>query len=392
MGKTLLGCNKGGLPGAPDRGRPTWPDDRRSTGPTISALRTSGRLLVLLCVSTAVENTSMASEASVTLPRFHGRHWWRGLSSEAIFSLPKTTPSEVSTARKLLAQFGAVPFDDPVGHSGALGMFRAHLDALCRQPPTKAELNAAVRRCCGRPGFGVEVHSAHQPGPRWAWIPPHSITWQTLGQPFKPYHTSTRGIAALAGRILAERSDPGGLLELFGEPRAWLPCIVVDSFPGPNGPVRVVTTNGNHRTVALQALEAPLVLAEITYVVPPYRFDTHPTLGWDDTWRFVCWLAEHNAVRLSARPLGQTRFSRVIRVADTPAPWLVAHPADAFVALDAYQTITGRPLTRVGGVRVSELRSRWSGVARPIDEERITAIASSHAPRSEQERPVHPLK
>jgi hypothetical protein len=180
---------------------------------------------------------------------------------------------------------------------------------------------------------------------------------------------STGGLAAFAARILAEQGDPAGLLELFGEPRDRLPCIVVESFPGPNGPVRVITANGNHRTAALQALDVPLVLAEITYVVPPYRLDTHPTAGWDDTRRFVGWLAEHGAVRLSARPFGQTRFSRVIRVAEAPAPWLVGHPTDAITALDVYEMMTGRRLTRVGGVRVSELRSRWSGIAKPTDDE-----------------------
>ena len=158
---------------------------------------------------------------------------------------------------------------------------------------------------------------------------------------------------------------------LFGEPRAWLPGIV-ESFPGPNGPVRAIVTNGNHGTIDLQDLDVPLVLAEITFVVPL------STAGWHDTWRFVSWLAVHNGVRLFTSPLGQRSFSRFICVADTPAARLVAHYASARVALDTYQTVIGRPLTPDGGAWTSELRTKQPGVSRPSSKVRgVTMIAVS---------------
>ena len=60
--------------------------------------------------------------------------------------------------------------------------------------------------------------------PRGAWIPPHSITWQTLGQTFKPYHMSMRGVAALEVCGRRERRSEGAD---FGAPRS-----VLDE-PGP---------------------------------------------------------------------------------------------------------------------------------------------------------------
>jgi hypothetical protein len=157
-----------------------------------------------------------------------------------------------------------------------------------------------------------------------------------------------------------------------------MPALVVNSLTGPNGPVRYITTNGNHRTAALQALNVPVVLAEIDFIQPPYRsYVPHSGDEFNTVIAFLRWLDAKGAIRLSAGPIGRGHLSGVFRVADTPAPWLLGHPADAILALNIYETITGRPLKEIGGMHTAELRAEWRHVPKPEPVDDVTILSPS---------------
>jgi hypothetical protein len=130
---------------------------------------------------------------------------------------------------------------------------REHLDSVAHATPARKELGARIRLAARRPSFELRdpCPSTRQPV-TFAWIDPTSLArGRSLGKPFKPYHYSVTGVAAMALDILGDRSDPEYLPYLFGDPRSGTPNVVVDSLGGPFGPIRQITVNGNHRTLAL---------------------------------------------------------------------------------------------------------------------------------------------
>lgn len=275
------------------------------------------------------------------------------------------TRVQLAHARSMLKRRGLIPIEDRDGYSGALGMLRGHLGHLAGQPPTKQALLAEVHRLCKRPGFDVErAYCPSERAYRPAWIEASTISSHHLGRPFKPYHYTSAGLAEMALRILSEQGDPDGLAFLFGHPRR--PTIVVWSVPGPLGPIRPITLNGNHRTIALRALGVPVVLAEVRPWVPPYRCRVRSEREWHRTWPFLEWLHEHGAIRLSPRPVVETGapcgFTREIRVSDAPAPWLLAPPRCAVRALEVYEALKGARIEHVGRLNTSLLRGRWSHI------------------------------
>jgi hypothetical protein len=168
----------------------------------------------------------------------------------------------------------------------------------------------------------------------------------------------------MAEDILEEQGDPAGLVELFGDPRRTVPCVVVDSMKGPFGPVRPITVNGNHRTLAFEALGAPLVLAEVRNYDPPYQMTLRDGADdWQTTLDFLRWLEAHRVVRLSSRPVLQEGPWVTLRVADSIAPWLVAPPLDALDALDAYEGFHHGKINRIGQMDTKLLRRQWRAVA-----------------------------
>jgi len=193
------------------------------------------------------------------------------------------------------------------------------------------------------------------------WIDPMTISCALDGRPFKPYHATPAGLAAMGHRIINEQGDPGGLARLFGDPRAGHSGIVLWSVPGPLGPVRPISVNGLHRSVVLQSLKLPVVLAEMRQWEPPYRFRVRPDGDWDAVWAFFERLDAQSAIRLSRRPIveisvGGESFGRDIRVADAPAPWLLGDESRVRTALAAYEELKGRRVRRIGRMDADDLR------------------------------------
>jgi hypothetical protein len=196
--------------------------------------------------------------------------WYAHKSPLALFSLPEATRAQLRHAETVLKRQDVIPITDLEGHVGAVGLVRNHLRQLAVHRPERHQLLRIVRAGCARPGFDVlgfrqSVRSRVTVG----WIKPETITRGDLGELFKPYHWSSNGLAKMALRILDEQGDAESLLELFGCQRDLE--IVVNSFPGPLGPVRPIAVNGNHRTLALEALGVPAVLAELQPYAAPYR-------------------------------------------------------------------------------------------------------------------------
>ena len=244
-------------------------------------------------------------------------------------------------------------------------MLKDHLAEVARQPPTRQELTRRVRQSCRRPGFNIRspLMSYHRVA-KWGWIDPTTIARGRLGKRFSTTHHSPTGVAKMAEDILGEQGDPAGLAELFGDPRRTLPCVVVDSMAGPLGPVRAISTNGNHRTLAFEALGATIVLAEVRNYDPPYRMtfsDEHD--DWQTTLDFLRWLEAHDVVRLSRDPVLRDGAWITLRIADAAAPWLAASPSEALAALDAYEGVHHEKIERIGQMDTKLLRRQWQAVA-----------------------------
>ena len=142
--------------------------------------------------------------------------------------------------------------------------------------------------------------------------------------------------AGLPGRDDPPRAgDAHGLNELFGYPGKPVPAVVADSIPGPFRPVRPIGVNGNHRTLALEAIEAPLILCQVHRFKALYRCKFHEDDDWPWTLSFLRWLEARQVLRLSARPIAGEDPWVWLRVADATIPWLAAPPSDALGALRA---------------------------------------------------------
>jgi hypothetical protein len=128
--------------------------------------------------------------------------------------------------------------------------------------------------------------------------------------------------------------------------------------------VRPITANGNHRTLAFEALGAPLVLAEVRDYDPPYQMTLRDGADdWQTTLDFLRWLEALGVVRLSSRPVLQEGPWVTLRVADSIAPWLVAPPLEALDALDAYEGFHHEKIERIGQMDTKLLRRQWRTVA-----------------------------
>ena len=239
----------------------------------------------------------MGSGASGPLLRFHGRHWWRGLSSEAVLALPKATQRELAVARRLLAEFGRSRL--------TTRWATAARSACCA--PTWTLCAASLRAGQGwtRPcvdvvtGLVSEERSTRRANRSRAgsgsrrkalggrrWSNPSSRTTC----PRQESQRLPEG-SSLSGAKLRECSS----CSADRAPGTRVSSSVLSRGPtGRSGPSRPTATTA-------QSLSKPLTFRSSPHVMPPYRLITHPTAGWDDKWRFVCWLAERDVVRLSAR-------------------------------------------------------------------------------------------
>jgi hypothetical protein len=171
-------------------------------------------------------------------------------------------------------------------------------------------------------------------------------------------------MADLAQEILNNFESPLLYSEHFNDPRYGY-VICVSSIAGPLGPIRPIGTNGNHRSMAFDALECPVVLVEIYEENPPYQITYNEV---DDDWKttrdFLEWQEERKGLRLSSRSVVRDSGYLKLRIADAVAPWLAASPREAFAALDAYERFWDQKLETIGPLLVAELRQTWKSAAR----------------------------
>jgi hypothetical protein len=208
------------------------------------------------------------------------------------------------------------------------------------------------------------------------WIDPATIARGSLGVRFSPYHLSVRELAFLAEKVLLEQGDPDGLVRLFGHPRNPEPGIVVNSIPGPLGPVRTITVNGNHRTLIFEAFDAPLILAKVHRYKSPYRCEFHQDDDWVTTLAFLRWLESFKVLRLSTRAVVRKEPWSYLRVAEAPTPWLAASPDHALAALAAYEEFHGRRIERIGELDRKLLERQWG--SGPVVENRHRGLRLLH--------------
>ena len=108
-------------------------------------------------------------------------------------------------------------------------------------------------------------------------------------------------MADLSEEILAGRDSPRLYARHFDDPRFGY-VIVVLSIPGPWGSIRPITTNGNHRSMAFDARESPLVLAEVHDQLLPYRITyNEDNDDWKTTRNFLTWQEARGALRDASR-------------------------------------------------------------------------------------------
>lgn len=293
-------------------------------------------------------------------------HWYSRQGPHVLYEQPRATSLQIKHARSLLKSAGSIPLDDYDGHVGAFTLLLDHLRKTAENPPDRSELMRRIRAIASRPGFDVGNPRSSRPHlSRWAWINPRSIAHSgELGKPFPRSQYSAAGMSDQAQEILDNCESPDQYVFYFDDPRYGY-GIVVSSFAGPLGPIRLITTNGNHRSMAFDALGCPVVLAEVSDVSPPYRIRYNEA---DDDWKttrdFLKWQEERGALRFSSRSVVRDGGHLELRVAEAATPWLTASPREAFAALDAYERFWDRKLDTVGPLLVAELRQDWKSAAR----------------------------
>lgn len=315
--------------------------------------------------------------------------WYARQSEHALYEQPRATARQMKYAQSLLKRVGAIPLGDYDGHIGAFRLLKDHLREVATDPPDRKELKRRFRSIAGRPSFDIREPTCSRPRrSNWAWIDPRSIArGRVLGKPFPRTEYDPSWMADLAQEILADHDSPSLYSHHFNDPRYGY-VIVVSSIQGPLGPIRPIGTNGNHRSMAFDALRCPVVLAEVHDEHPPYRITYNDEDDdWGTTRDFLEWQEDRGALRLSSRPVVRQGSYLELRIADATTPWLVASPHNALAALDAYERFWDRKLKRVGALDVAELRATWRSAAqedvrRPLHVEAITAEPLVRAPAS----------
>lgn len=293
-------------------------------------------------------------------------HWYSRQGPNALYEQPWATALQIKRSRTLLKETGSIPLDDYDGHVGAFTMLVDHLRKVATDPPDRNELRRRVRAIASRPSFDTTNPKYPRPGRRhWAWIVPRSIArGRVLGKPFPRSQYSLPGMADFAQTILSEFESPLFYSEYFDDPRYGY-GICVSSTAGPLGPIRPIGTNGNHRSMAFEVLESPVVLAEIHEEKPPYRITyDEADDDWTTTLDFLKWQEGRKILRLSSRSVVRDSGRIELRIAETIAPWLAASPREALTALDAYERFWDQKLETIGHLLVSELRQTWKSAAR----------------------------
>lgn len=288
------------------------------------------------------------------------------MGPNALYEQPRATSAQTRYAKSLLKLTGSIPLDDYDGHVGALTLLTDHLRKVAAVPPDRRELMRRFRAFASRPGFYFWDSRSSRPHPsHWAWINPRSIAHSgQLGKPFPRSQYWPTGMADFEQKILKNFNSPELYSEYFDDPRYGY-GIVVSSFAGPLGPIRAITTNGNHRSMAFESLGCPVVLAEVYELSPPYRIEYNEAEDdWKTTREFLRWQERRGALRLSSRAVVRTDRYLELRIADAPTPWLAASPREAFAALDAYEKFWGQKIETVGPLDVAELRRTWKFAAR----------------------------
>jgi len=314
-------------------------------------------------------------------------HWYSRQAPNALYEQPRATALQIKHARSLLKKAGSIPLDDYDGHVGAFTMLVDHLRKVAADPPDRSELMRRFRTIASRPSFDTTNPKCPRPGRRhWAWINPRSIArGRVFGKPFPRSQYSPSWMADLAQEILNNYESPLLYSRHFNDPRYGY-VICVSSIAGPLGPIRPIGTNGNHRSMAFDALECPVVLVEMYEESPPYQITY---IEADDDWKttrdFLEWQEERGGLRMSSRSVVRDGGHLELRIAEVTAPWLAASPREAFAALDAYERFWNQELETIGPLLITELRQTWKSSARRevrkrLREKNVSAVTLVYPP------------
>ena len=191
-------------------------------------------------------------------------HWYSRTGPNALDEQPRATAPQVRHARTLLKLTGSVPLDDYDGHVGAFTLLTDHLRKVAAVPPDRSELMRRFRAFAGRPGFtsGIPGARARIQAIGRGLTRGRSRTVDNLASPFQEANTGQRGWRTSHKRYSRTSIHlsciPSTSMILVTATGSLSP-----SFAGPLGPIRPITTNGNHRSMAFEALGCPVVLAEV---------------------------------------------------------------------------------------------------------------------------------
>lgn len=193
---------------------------------------------------------------------------------EAFYQAPGLNEQALTWAREALLRKGWVRAASPEGPAAATLLVR-HL-STCAEPDLQTLEDRARDFIYARPTPPRRGPApAHMSPPSdLLWIDPSRIypnrqyrdrgDWTREAEPVQVRpNDPARGLAEFARRIIRERGDLEGLIELMG-PSDYDPCIDVTSWNTTGGAFFRINYNGNHRAAAFAVLGAPCVLGTIS--------------------------------------------------------------------------------------------------------------------------------
>ncbi len=305
--------------------------------------------------------------------------WYAHKPVSFLYDQQPAEPWQIERAQTMLTETCSIPLDDFDGHVGALTILKDHLRDRLGHRVWPKDLIRSIEQSRSRPGFAIRnPQPSHLGRGHWRWIDPATIARGPVGAEFSPYHGTVEELAFSAEQFLLEQGTPTSLARIFGHPRNPEPAVVVNSIPGPFGPVRPITENGNHRTLVLEALSVPLVLAKVHQFKAPYRCRVRRASDWKTTRAFLRWLESFKVVRLSSRWVVKDDEWVYFRIAEAECPWLASTPHEAFVALEAYERLYDHRIDRFGDLGRDQLEREWHSVA--DDQRPVADHASTLAP------------
>jgi hypothetical protein len=223
------------------------------------------------------------------------------------------------------------------------------LDALLERIAERADELNRTHPMLGRGMSGLVPYGSHDRRGYvrvLGWIDPGSV----VGGAVKGWNDFAdhrpEMVSLIIEKILRADDPVRALCEILSDDG----IVHVEQAHGPAGPIHRVTENGNHRTHALRILGIPLIAAEITPAVLPFRlseYDVHrgclePFSPVEPLWRA---LIERDLLVGDIRP---GPVESVLEPHHVPVPWVLLHPDRAADVSAAYEHVYPGSLASLG--------------------------------------------